>query len=71
MTKVFGESPYLKRWDYSGSDYKKYVKSKVKPSMFVSSNHSSAWSGFIVEEDHVGIVTKTDHLCKFVEVQWL
>ena len=54
MTKVFGESPYLKRRDYSGSDYKKFVKSKVKPSMFLSSNHSSAWSGFIVE-------AKTDH----------
>ena len=73
MTKQFGKSPFLKRRDHSGSveDYKKYVKSKIKLSMFVSSNHSSAWSGFIVEEGHVGIVTNTNQLCKFVEVKWL
>ena len=71
-TKLFGGSPYLKRRDYLGSveDYKDYVKSKVKPSMFVSSNHSSAWSGFLVEEGHVGIVTNTDD-SQFVEVKWL
>ena len=73
-TKFFGKSPYLKRRDYSGSveDYKDYVKSKVKPRMFVSSNQSSAWSGYLVEEGQVGIVTSTnDVIVELVEVKWL
>jgi hypothetical protein len=72
VSKLFGEWPDLKRQEDFGSveDYTDYVKSTIMPKMFVSCNKSSGWSGYTINEGHVGIVTSTGH-SSYVQVMWL
>ena len=71
VTKLFGERPDFKRREDFGSveDYKAYVKSRIKPRMFVICNVSSNWSDFPVKEGHVGIVDT--HCSTCAHVKWL
>jgi len=72
MTKLFGEKPDFKRRKEFGSvtDYRGYVKSKIKPGMFVSCNETSGWNGYSVKEGHVAIVNNTDN-SSYVTLKWL
>ena len=71
MIKLFGERPDFKRREDFGSleEYGEYVRSKIKPSMFVSCNESKAWNGYVVNEGHVGMVIDRDYT--YVYVKWL
>jgi len=72
VSKLFGERPDFKRREDFGSveDYRDYVRSKIQPSMLVSCNESSSWSGYNVTEGHVGFVYTTDN-SSYVFVKWL
>ena len=87
MTKLFGDQPSFKwRKDFLTADaYKTYVRSVIKPRMFVKCNKTSAWHGcncgygygcdcggsYTVTEGHVGFVREDIHLNRNFLVKWL